>query len=258
MRRKDPYIRPALIILGALIVLGVVGPLLAPQDPYATSAVDQLRPPSGEHWLGTDRYGRDVFSRVLTAFQVDLLGTLAVAIVIGAIGVGLMRARQVLAPQWGQMRRLRFWVVALAGSIMVWLVSLPIAIAVVGLFDNSGVLVALVSIVVGLLPWAALMGLVGDVRPRYQAATAVLTWAWAIVILAGLGYLGLGVPEPRPELGSMLGISNTGWWAILPPLGLLALFVVLILLSAHLISREPPRPRTPTTSVIRRSARKAA
>ena len=56
-----------------LVLVAILGPLIVPYNPLATSAVDALKSPSWSHWFGTDQLGRDVFSRVIIATRLDLL-----------------------------------------------------------------------------------------------------------------------------------------------------------------------------------------
>ncbi len=77
-----------MIIVGLLVLVAVLAPVIAPYDPIAQHLTSALEPPSAAHWLGTDKFGRDVLSRLIWGAQVDLrVGFLAVVIpfVIGSI-----------------------------------------------------------------------------------------------------------------------------------------------------------------------------
>lgn len=79
-------------ILVCLVLVAIFAPLLAQYDPYMNDMSSSLQPPSGEHWLGTDSLGRDVFSRMVYGARTALLvgfGTVAVAAVVGVI-LGLL------------------------------------------------------------------------------------------------------------------------------------------------------------------------
>jgi peptide/nickel transport system permease protein len=71
---------PAVLILTILIMGALFAPLLAPYDPTTPVPAEKLRPPSPDHWFGTDPLGMDVFSRVLYATRTDL--SVAVASVL--------------------------------------------------------------------------------------------------------------------------------------------------------------------------------
>src|SRR5262245_22595428 len=68
-------------VVGALVVLAVLAPLLAPWDPNRPDTKRILMPPSKQHWLGTDQLGRDVLSRVLYGSRVSLA--------VGFVSVGI-------------------------------------------------------------------------------------------------------------------------------------------------------------------------
>ena len=81
-----------IVIVGALVLVAVLAPLIAPYDPIAQHLQNPLASPSAAHWLGTDKYGRDVLSRLIWGARVDLrVGFLAVLIpfvlgtVVGAV-----------------------------------------------------------------------------------------------------------------------------------------------------------------------------
>src|SRR5690606_5322207 len=74
-----------LIIMGALAIFA---PLIAPYDPQSINPSSRLAPASAEHWLGTDRMGRDIFTRVIYGSRSSLIVGLAVAAL--AIGIGLI------------------------------------------------------------------------------------------------------------------------------------------------------------------------
>ncbi|MEM6712691.1 MAG: ABC transporter permease, partial [Pseudomonadota bacterium] len=78
----------AAIILTVIVVASLVSPLYVPYDPLAMDALSRLRPPSSDHWLGTDPFGRDIFSRVMVGGQVSLLIGVGAAVV--SIALGLM------------------------------------------------------------------------------------------------------------------------------------------------------------------------
>jgi ABC-type dipeptide/oligopeptide/nickel transport systems, permease components len=83
-----------LAIVGLFALLAIGGPWLAPLDPYAQNFARTLRPPSAEHWFGTDQLGRDVFSRVLTGARTSLgigIGGVLVALLFG-VPIGMLAA----------------------------------------------------------------------------------------------------------------------------------------------------------------------
>lgn len=78
----------AAILLGAILLLTLISPWIAPHDPLAMNPMMRLKPPSDEYLLGTDNYGRDLFSRMILGGRISLLiGLLAAA---ASIGVGVI------------------------------------------------------------------------------------------------------------------------------------------------------------------------
>ena len=90
LRHRGAVIGTALVF--GFVALALAAPLVAPHDPLAQDLTARLEPPSAEHWLGTDDFGRDVLSRVIHGARVSLrLGLFAVgiALVLGGL-IGLL------------------------------------------------------------------------------------------------------------------------------------------------------------------------
>lgn len=236
--------RPAMLGLACIIVfigVAILAPVIAPYSPYAQRVGKSLEAPSVAHLFGTDLLGRDMFSRVLYGAQISLqVGVIAVVLalisggIIGALAGGLgglvdatlMRVTDVLLAIPG---------ILLAIGIIAWLdrgmlqLMLAIAVTYTPIFARllrgsllalreSDYVIAATSIgasgprilVRHLLP--------NSLTPVIVAATLVL--ATAIIDIAGLGFLGLGPPDPRtPEWGTMLvdarRFLQTGPWIVL-------------------------------------------
>ena len=73
-----------LVIL--LIFVAVFAPVIAPQDPYVSDLKNALQAPNSEHWFGTDKLGRDIFSRVIYASRISLPATLTLVAIIFVAG----------------------------------------------------------------------------------------------------------------------------------------------------------------------------
>ena len=69
--RENPVTAFAFVLFLLIVVAAVFGPFIVPYDPYASNTAMALKPPSAAHWFGTDQIGRDVFSRVVVATQLD-------------------------------------------------------------------------------------------------------------------------------------------------------------------------------------------
>jgi peptide/nickel transport system permease protein len=225
--------KPALLgvfFIAVFVIAAVFAPFIAPYGPLEGSLDDRLQPPSREHLMGTDAQGRDEFSRVLYGAQVSLVAGVASVVMgvfiggsIGALagGIGgkvdsvLMRVVDVMLAIPG---------ILLAIGIVAWLdrglpqIMFAVAIVNVPIFARilRGSLLSLresdyvtASRALG-APGSRLLFrhmLPNSLTPLIVAATLAL--ATAIIDVAGLGFLGLGPPDPRtPEWGTMLTEST--------------------------------------------------
>ena len=231
----QPLAIAGLALGGAWILLAIFVPLVAPYDPLAQSAQLFLAP-SASHLFGTDELGRDVFSRVLWASRLSLplaFFLVAMAVLIGGVLGGL-------AGYFGG------WVdevVMRATDLVFAFPTIILAMAVTAALGPSlrnAVLAVLVvfwpayaRVVRGLVlslgeadyvSASRLLGassrraLLVDVLPNVAGPVLVLATldlGNAVLLLAGLSFLGLGAQPPAPEWGSMV---NTGtqyfqrWW----------------------------------------------
>ena len=225
--------KPALVgvfLIAVFIGAAILAPIIAPYGPLQGRLADRLQPPSSAHWMGTDLQGRDEYSRVLYGAQVSLMAGIASVVVgltiggtIGALagGIGgrvdavLMRVVDVMLAVPG---------ILLAIGIVAWLDrGLPQIIFAVAMTNAPifarilrGTLLSLreadyvtASRSVGATGSRLLFRhmLPNALTPLIVAATLAL--ATAIIDVAGLGYLGLGPPDPRtPEWGTMLTDST--------------------------------------------------
>jgi peptide/nickel transport system permease protein len=241
-RGLDPLLRWGLGIVIGVFVLGLVGVWVSKYDPLAQNVRDRLAPPSGEHWLGTDRLGRDVFTRMAYAARIDIPLAVAATLVPAVIGT-------VLGSLAGYGRRrvdsmvMRLADVVQAFPIYVFLVALVFllgpgaksfivaaaAISWVGYarvtraevmrLKGSDFIVAAQA--AGLGRWRVLRRhLLPNVMPQvyaYLASDAVL----ALVALSSLSFLQLGVRPPTPEWGQMVsdGVDRIRgeWWLSTAP-----------------------------------------
>jgi len=221
--------RPALIglvCIAIFITAAVLAPVISPYGPLEGTLAERYQPPSAAHLLGTDTQGRDELTRILYGAQVSLqVGVIAVIMalvmggIIGAIagGVGgrvdavLMRIVDVLLAIPG---------ILLAIGIIAWLdrgmiqLMLAIAITYVPVFARllrgsllslreADYVTAARSIGSSRLRILLRHMLPNALTPLIVSATLVL--ATAIIDIAGLGFLGLGPPDPRTaEWGTML------------------------------------------------------
>jgi len=250
--------RLAMIGLTILVVLGLVSifaPLLTTYSPTAVDLSAYRLGPSREHWLGTDTAGRDVFTRLLYAGRVSLtVGLVAVAIYTG-IGIVL----GVLAGYYGG------WVDSVIMRLADVVLSFPTLIIIITLASVLGPSIYNLMLAIGLLGWPPIARLLrgqllslretefiigaravgcSDSRlifrhlmPNAMAPVLVAATfgiAYAILIEAGLSFLGLGVQPPTPSWGNMLTdaqsltVLESMPWLWLPPGLMIALAVLSI------------------------------
>jgi len=216
-------------ILATFATCGVLAPLLAPYDPYASDLEKSLAPPSPAHWLGMDELGRDILSRILYGARVSMvIGTIAVGIGVAVgVPVGLLSG---YFGGWADLITQRAIDVLLAFPSTV-LAILMVVILGVGLV-NVMVAVGVVSVpTYARLVRAQVLSLkeqefveaaralgAGTARivfrhilPNTVAVLIVQTTlqvASSILSAAALGFLGLGVQQPTAEWGAMLSTAR--------------------------------------------------
>lgn len=261
-----------LAVVIVLYLVALLAPLLAPYDPIAQTDIARTGylSPGGDHLLGTDRFGRDVLSRIIYGSRISLsIGFIATAL---SITIGTLFGA--VAGYFGgkiDSIIMRFTDMVLAFPRLVLLIM------IVALFEPS---IAVIIIVLGLTQWPGTTRIVrGDVlslreREFIQAAhalgmsrfrilmrhlipnvlapvivTATLGIGNTIVMEAGLSFLGLGVQPPTPTWGSMVaeGKDNLlgAWWVATFP----GLTIVLVVLAFNLVGdglRDALDPRLRT------------
>lgn len=249
MRSKRPhrsFSREKLVLFGGLaaliLLLTLAAPLLCPYDPYMQDLSQALQPPSAAHLAGTDRYGRDLLSRVLIAARPSLLFTLLLIAIIASIGtaVGVVAAWK-SGPLDSLLMRCSDVFLAFPGLVF----ALAIAAVLGGGMMNAVIALAAIS-------WpkyariARGLTLVHKREPYVEAAhvagcstarllcrhmlpniagpllvTAMLDMGTMMMELAGLSFLGLGAQPPAAEWGSMMSenraLLQTAPWTILAP-----------------------------------------
>ncbi len=240
--RRTPSALIGATIIVVIVLAAVFAPLLAPSDPLATDLAQQALPPGAHHLLGTDKLGRDIFSRIVYGARTSItIGFVAVgiAITIGtAIGLvaGYLRGRVDAIAMGAMDVMLAFPSIILAIAITTILGSsitnLMIAVGVVYVpqyarLARSSVLVAsqLEYVEASRAIGAKTLAILGrHILPNILApllVQATLGIATAELEAAGLSYLGLGARPPAPEWGAMLNDSRDYWisapWALLAP-----------------------------------------
>jgi len=83
---ENPVTAFAFALLILIVIAAVFGPVLVPHDPLASETASALKPPSPQHWFGTDQLGRDIFSRVIVATRLDLFIAVASVVLVFLMG----------------------------------------------------------------------------------------------------------------------------------------------------------------------------
>jgi peptide/nickel transport system permease protein len=256
-QRRSRSVARAFVIPGVLLcvmlVLGLWGKVAPPFDPLATNPSQVfLRPGTAGHLLGTDQYGRDVFSRVLAATYTDLGVGLLITVIALTIGT-----------TWGAIAGYAGgWVDHAVMRVVDVMVSFPaflLALAITAVLGNSlrnviiAITIAYTPYFIRLTRSELLSARTSDYaenaravgNPGWRILTmhllpnslgpsvvqASLTAGWAILDVAGLSFLGLGIRPPTPEWGSDVGTNASfmvsgQWWPSVAP-GIAILVTVL-------------------------------
>lgn len=244
-----------LVVLGALTALAILAPLVAGQDPNRVDLSITRQPPTPSHWLGGDLSGRDVLSRTLHGMRVSLvigLGAVSLYVFIGT-ALGLMSG---FFGGWIDQALMR-----LTDTVM----SIPTLLLVIVFVSVSGPGLESVIVVIGLLGWPSTARLVRSqvlalremefitaarmigaadsrilvrhlVPNTLPILTVVFTFgmAHAILLEAGLSFLGLGVRPPTPSLGVMINDARSPTvlqdllWVWLPAAAAISLIVLAV------------------------------
>jgi len=273
--RTQPLGAVALVVLLLLGVAALFGPQLAPHDPLATRFDAVMQPPGPGHWMGTDSYGRDVWSRILhgtrSALLLGIFTALLGAILGGAIGTAsaYFGGRVDAAVQ-------RLLDILLSIPLIV---SALVVVAIFGRREVAGVDIILMAAIT--LPYIPVMARVMrsaalSVRtlPYIDAARALgfsharviahhmlpnLMSPWLVMVSAftaqtilleaSLSFLGIGVHEPTPAWGLMLsGVSveifvSAPWVIVFPGLAISVTVFAFSLLGDALRDALDPRHR---------------
>ncbi|MFH1075553.1 MAG: oligopeptide ABC transporter permease [Pseudomonadota bacterium] len=239
------------ICIGLVFLAALSAPFLSSLDPNATSVSEKLTPPSWAHLLGTDHLGRDIMSRMLYGARISLLVgfvsaglSLIIGVVVGAV-----------SGYYGK------WVDAVFMRFVDIMMCFPSFFLILTVVTLLGPNIYNVMAVIGLTSW---MGTARFVRAEFLSlrerdfvlaartlgasdsriifihilpnalapvfVTATLDVATAILVEAGLSFLGFGVQPPAPSWGNILTAGRTyifdAWWLTFFP-GLAILITVL-------------------------------
>jgi len=253
--KRHPVILSGLLLLGMMVLIAVASPWFATHDPVHLNPIERLKPPSAEHWFGTDQLGRDVYSRVIYGTQISLTVGFSVALLstIFGLAIGLVT---------GFVRSVDAIVMRIMDGLMA-IPSILLAIALISLSKSSveNVIIAItipeiprmVRLVRGVVltlreqlfvDAAVSLGasvprilfhhiMPNTVAPLIVQATYVC--ASAIIIEAILSFLGAGTPPDIPSWGNIMAEGRTyvmiSFWILLAP----GIFLTLVVLGVNLL-----------------------
>jgi ABC-type dipeptide/oligopeptide/nickel transport system permease subunit len=249
MRHRS--LRAGVIIVVVIVALVLATPLLTSVSPDTQNPAQIFQPPSLHHLMGTDSFGRDLFSRVLHGGQYTLGASALVVLIGGTIGTLLGLIAGYFGGVTGYLiMRLVDLLLAFPGILLALAVAAILGPGLLnGVFAVAAILVpAYARVVEGAtvevrhLPYVdASVGLGSGpwhiiwrhVLPGIRSTLIVMTTSWlgiAALWIAALGFIGLGVQPPTPEWGAILNDGQNyltiAWWISVFPGIFLALFVV--------------------------------
>jgi peptide/nickel transport system permease protein len=249
--RRYPATLAGFAIFGFFLLLALIGPLVAPYKYSDQSLQERLLPPSARHPLGTDQFGRDVFSRVIVGsrdvYVVAGSGTFLAILIGSTLGLVsgyfgrvvdeiLMRLVDVLLAMPPLLLAMlilfslgpsRLNVILIVGFLYVPMVSRVVRSVVLDLKTRQFVEAA------RLRGENSLYIMFREILPNVLPPLAVeasMRFSYAIFLVASLGFLGLGVQPPSPDWGLMVAEARNWFtqaqWPLLAPAGAIALLVV--------------------------------
>jgi peptide/nickel transport system permease protein len=224
-RVPSPVIWLSFVVVAGVLLMAVFGTLLAPQNPAAQHLSIVNAPPSGAYWLGTDALGRDVFSRVIAGARTAFFGPLVIAAASFLLGnlLGLFAGYRGGLADSVIMRWVDFmWslpalviLVVIAGAVgsSYWL-AVAVLIVLTVPFDTRVIRGATLEQVprpyveaaktLGVPRWKIMLFHIWPNVSPVAVANTCLVFAGSLVTLAGLEFLGLGLPPGTPDWGLML------------------------------------------------------
>ncbi|WP_245450087.1 nickel transporter permease [Chelatococcus asaccharovorans] len=216
-------------IILLLIATAIAAPWLTPYDPAAQDMMGRLQPPSAAHWLGTDEFGRDVFTRVVYGARTTLYIIMLVTIIVAPIGLIIGACAGYLGG----------WADEVLMRVTDIFLSFPGLVLALGFAAALGPGITNAIIAIALTAWPPMARLaraealslrnadfIAAVRLQGASRTRIITrhilpmclpsvivritlnMAGVILTAAGLGFLGLGAQPPMAEWGAMVSTGR--------------------------------------------------
>ena len=263
--RRNPTIFIGAALLAVLVAVAILAPAIA-GDPFRQAPINRMRPPSERWWFGTDQFGRDIFARTVYGSRVSLTVGISVALFSSFIGL-------LIGLGCGYFRALDAVLMRVMDGLMA-IPSILLAIALITL-TRPGLGIVIIAIVIPEVPRVArvVRSVVLSIRSQAYVESAVAggtrslkllmrhilpntlaplivqatyVCASAMLIEAGLSFLGAGVPPEIPSWGNIIAQGRTFFqiapWSILIPGAFLAVTVLAVnMLGDGMRDRLDPR-----------------
>jgi peptide/nickel transport system permease protein len=268
--RRNPLALLGIIVYVGWLLIALLAPVVAPYDPNAQHFDEyRLTGPSSQYYFGTDDLGRDIFSRVLYGARVSVPAGLLTILATATIGITLGAIAGYVGGAIDN-------VIMRAADVVLAFPSIILAMAITAVRGGPGVSNALLAIILVLWPeYARVMrGAVLALRENeyVTAAESIGATRWriltrhilpgttapllvkgtldvggAIVLMAGLSFIGLGAVPPNPEWGAMINAARSkfqDWWmGAFPALAIISVVLALNFIGDGLRDAFDPRLR---------------
>jgi len=244
--KNNKLMMAGILIIALILFASLLAPVLSPYDPTKIHIAERFQPPSSDHWFGTDEVGRDIFTRILYGARLSLGIGAAVVVAAGLIGMILGTISGYFGGTVDQfIMRIMDMILAFPALVL----AMALSAALGPNLQNAMIAIAIVKIPVyvrlargqtlelremlfvkaaktfGIRPWRII---VKHIVPHSVTAVIIqitLDIGDAILLVATLGFLGLGAQPPTPEWGAMISVGwkyllDYWWYPTFPGLAL--------------------------------------
>ena len=265
--RQNPGAMIGLGVILFMVLVAIFAPWIATHDPVSQELRNNLSPPSAEHWFGTDQFGRDICSRVVYGARISLrVGVIAVGIA-GLVGIPLrLLSAYYLGWMDALIMRLVDVMLAFPGMLLALAIIAVLGPSLINTLIASGL--AYIPIYIRIMRGSVLSAremdyvtasraigapdryiMVRHILPNVLLPLIVFTslqMGRAMIVVAGLSFLGLGAQPPTPEWGAMLTMARDymrdAWWVpVFPGLAIMIAVLAMNLVGEGLRDALDPR-----------------
>lgn len=244
--KRNPLTLFGLVLLLLIILLSIFAPLISSYDPTKINITERFSPPSAKHWFGTDEVGRDIFTRIIYGARLSLGVGVAVVLSAGIVGtiIGSVsgyfggRIDQIIMRVMDMILAFPSLVLAmaLAATLGPNLQNAMLAIAIIKIpvyvrlaraetLALREKLYVKAAVTFGIKPWRIIARHIVPNAVSPVVIQVTLDIGDAILLVATLGFLGLGAQPPTPEWGAMISVGwkyllDYWWYPTFPGLAL--------------------------------------